>query len=406
MTTCYRMGTSRTTRKACVSMPPNRHRLAAARKAAGYSQESLAARLDVDRSTIQRWEAGETAPQPWHRPRLATALGVSRDQLAELLDQSDGAAGHDDRLTYVLRHPGGADLVAVAQLREQVHQLDVRYDRMPSTSLLAETGQCLGQVAFLRAHAPSPRVRRELCLVEADSAILMGQLVWDASQRRDHAGANTYFDQAIEAARYVRDPAAEGLALLRKSFVALYGEKDPAAGLDLTMQTAATTDGTSHVLTGLAVLHQAEAHAMLGQQRDCERALSRAEQHFSQIGRDDVALELFSPSQSGRLAGSCYLFLGLADRAQPILELTANQLQDRSKSQAIVLGNLSLAYLRQGKLDEAAAGLHQAIDIVELTWGGGGLNIVFGACRELKPWRQVSAVQDVYDRVLALMAAA
>jgi hypothetical protein len=70
-----------------------------------------------------------------------------------------------------------------------------------------------------------------------------------------------------------------------------------------------------------------------------------------------------------------------------------------------VLGNLSLAYLRQGKLDEAAGSIHRAIDIVELTWGGGGLNIVFGACRELKPWRQVPAVQDVYDRVLALMAA-
>jgi len=106
------------------------------------------------------------------------------------------------------------------------------------------------------------------------------------------------------------------------------------------------------------------------------------------------------------LAGSCYLFLGQADQAELILEATALELRDRSKSQAIVLGNLSLAYIRQGKLDEAAGRLHQAIDIVELTWGGGGLNIVFGACRELQPWRQVQAVQDVYDRVLALMAAA
>jgi hypothetical protein len=71
-----------------------------------------------------------------------------------------------------------------------------------------------------------------------------------------------------------------------------------------------------------------------------------------------------------------------------------------------VLGNLGLAYLRQRKLDEATGVLHLAIDIVELTRGGGGLNIVSGACREMKPWRQVPAVQDVYDRVLALMAAA
>ncbi|MGQ0773369.1 MAG: tetratricopeptide repeat protein [Pseudonocardiales bacterium] len=155
----------------------------------------------------------------------------------------------------------------------------------------------------------------------------------------------------------------------------------------------------------MAVLHAAEAHAMLGQRAECERALSEADRYFDRIGVTDVALDLFSPTQPGRLAGSCYLFLGKAKQAQPILEATARELNDGSKSQAIVLGNLSLAYLRQGKLDEAAAVLHQAIDVIELTWGGGGLNIVFGACCELQPWRQVAAVQDVYDRVMALMAA-
>ncbi|WP_308201327.1 hypothetical protein [Carbonactinospora thermoautotrophica] len=42
--------------------------------------------------------------------------------------------------------------------------------------------------------------------------------------------------------------------------------------------------------------------------------------------------------------------------------------------------------------------------MVELTRGGGGLNIVFRAGRELQPWRHVAAVQDMYDRLLALIA--
>lgn len=386
-------------------MSPKRHSLAAARRVAGHSQETLAGRIDVDRTTIQRWEAGESAPQPWHRPRLAEALGLSLDQLAELLDAPDVLYQPvDDRLSYAVQRPGSVDLVAVARLREQVHSLDERYDSEPSTSLLAETGMCLGQAAFLRTHAPTNRVRRELWAVEAESATLMGQLVWDASQRRDHATANVYLDQAVAAAHEVGDRAAEGLAMLRKSFIALYGEKDPAAGLTLTMQTAAITKDTSQVLTGLAVLHAAEAHAMLGQRPECEQALTDADGYFDRIGETDVALELFSPTQPGRLAGSCYLFLGKAKRAQPILEATAQELRDRSKSQAIALGNLSLAYVRQGQPDEAAAVLHQAIDVVELTWGGGGLNIVFAACLELQPWRQVPAVQDVYDRVMTLMA--
>lgn len=68
-----------------------------------------------------------------------------------------------------------------------------------------------------------------------------------------------------------------------------------------------------------------------------------------------------------------------------------------------MLGNLGLAYIRQGKMDAAVSILHQAMDVIEQTWGGGGLNIVFGACRELQPWRNVVAVQDVYDRVMSLM---
>ena len=145
---------------------------------------------------------------------------------------------------------------------------------------------------------------------------------------------------------------------------------------------------------------------MLGQRQDCEQALGRAQMHFERIDTADAAADLFSPTQHGRLAGSCYLFLNDAGRAEPILESTAQALCDRSKSQAIVLGNLALACIRQKKLDEAAAWLHSAMEVVEMTWGGGGLGIVFGACRELRPWRRLPVVQDVYDRLLALMAAA
>ncbi|RKN56421.1 transcriptional regulator, partial [Streptomyces klenkii] len=57
------------------------------------------------------------------------------------------------------------------------------------------------------------------------------------------------------------------------------------------------------------------------------------------------------------------------------------------------------------KLDEAAATMHRTIDAVELTRGGGGLNLAFAAGRELREWRQEPWVQDVNDRLLALMAA-
>jgi transcriptional regulator with XRE-family HTH domain len=387
-------------------MPQKRARLATRRRAVGFSQDQLAERLKVDRSTVARWESGESEPQPWMRPRLARALAVSVDQLGDLLSEADSAASETDtgRLDYTLTHPGRADLLTVAQLRREVQRLDEQYVLAPSSSLLADAGQALGQIRFLSANAADLRVRRELYAVEAEAATLMGQLVWDASQRRDHESARLYFDQAVAAARQVRDPAAEGLALLRKTMIALYGERDPAGGLALAEQTAETARATSPVLAGLALLHAAEAIGMLGERSACEQALANAETTFAHVDDMDSAFELYSATQFGRMAGSCYLSLADTGRAVILLADTAAALDDGSKSQGVVLGNLALALIRQGDLDQAAGRLHQAMDVVERNRGGGALNIIFGAGRELKPWRSAPVVQDVHDRMLTLMA--
>lgn len=66
-----------------------RHRLAQRRKSLGLTQEALAGLLAVERSTVVRWERGETEPSPWARPKLAKALQVPPDVLEELLVTGD-----------------------------------------------------------------------------------------------------------------------------------------------------------------------------------------------------------------------------------------------------------------------------------------------------------------------------
>jgi hypothetical protein len=109
------------------------------------------------------------------------------------------------------------------------------------------------------------------------------------------------------------------------------------------------------------------------------------------------------PAKDG---ASYYIHLFLEDtrRAQALLEAAATAHRDHSKPQAIVLGNLALALIRQGDLDEAAGRLHQAIDVIEVNRSGGGLNIVFTAAREMRPWLSLPTVQEVSDRLLTLMA--
>ena len=50
--------------------------------------------------------------------------------------------------------------------------------------------------------------------------------------------------------------------------------------------------------------------------------------------------------------------------------------------------------------------LAEAINIVEVNRGGGGLTIIFGAARELRPWQDLPALRDTYDRLLTLMTTA
>jgi hypothetical protein len=163
------------------------------------------------------------------------------------------------RLDYVMQHPHSVDMTAASCLREQAQSLAKQYDLAASTSLLPAAGEYSGQVIFLRRQATDGPVLRELQVTEAQLATLMGQLVWDASQRRDHATAVGYYDQAIAAANHAGETTAEAYARLRKSYVALYGEQEPQVGLRLAQQAATLADTAgSHALHGLALLHVGE----------------------------------------------------------------------------------------------------------------------------------------------------
>lgn len=231
----------------------------------------------------------------------------------------------------------------------------------------------------------------------------MGQLVWDASQRRDHAASAAYFDQAIIAAQETRNFVTEGNALLPQSFLALYGTRHPTKGLALTSRAAQVSYGESHVIAGLAHLHHAEAHAILGQDRDCSKALSLAERHFSAADQSDPADILSAPSQFARLEGCCWLFLNKPEKALAALQNARKFSQVQRKSTAVILGNLALASILRRDLEAATSYLSQSIDVIELNRSGGGLELAFTAARALRPWCAKPAVQDVKDRLLTLM---
>lgn len=62
-----------------------RHRLREVRQAAGKNQTEVAAAVGVDRTTLGKWERGESTPAPRQRQALALALGITLSELHAML---------------------------------------------------------------------------------------------------------------------------------------------------------------------------------------------------------------------------------------------------------------------------------------------------------------------------------
>jgi transcriptional regulator with XRE-family HTH domain len=376
----------------------------------GVSYRALASRVYQSKSALHDYAGGKRIPAKNVIVRIDSALAAGGELVALAAESfrpgaSHEAAGEEERLRYVLSQPSRMDLTTVAYLREQIASLDARYDRVPSATLLAGAGQRHGQIAFLAAQAGAGRLQRDLRVAVAASATLVGQLIWDASMRRDHGAAMKYFGEAFKAAEQCGDRLAAARAQLRSGYVALYGLKAPHAGQELAGNAARLSDGVSDRLAGLALLHVAEGYAMRLDRRECEAALGAAEQLLARSDDGDEAAELVAPTDLARMAGSCYLFLGEAPRAVGYLCDTLDRVGERTKATAVTAANLSMAYSATGRVDDAVASLHHAVDIIDATRGGGGLTVAFAAARRLNPWRSEPAVDQVHERLLSLVAA-
>ena len=113
-------------------MAPRRQDLSQRRKAVGLTQESLAQRLGVERSTVVRWEAGDTEPLPSIRPNLAHALHLSVDELAELLTEPENADA--------TRAPSAGTEVTIPMLLPEV-QSEVRPGRVELEDLIPQVAE-------------------------------------------------------------------------------------------------------------------------------------------------------------------------------------------------------------------------------------------------------------------------
>jgi transcriptional regulator with XRE-family HTH domain len=355
-----------------VAMPMKRVSFAARRKAVGFSQDQLAERLKVDRSTVARWESGETEPQPWVRPRLAKVLQVSLERLEDLLIEASKVAAEtdmerlDSRLSYsafqlvpvgtgALNDPDAAAMQAFRSADLQVggghlYASVVKYLHTDVAPRLFGTDHSADNGAVFTAAG---------ALTE-----MAGWMGHDAG--RDDA-AEQHFGRALALVRVGGDQQLSAHVLGSMSHLASHlGKPDEAIQLARQGQAALPA---GHGNPGLeARLLALEARGVAGQtSKDsaaCTQLLTRAEQALACVpdGASSPWVSRFDEGSLASEAARCMRQLGDLSEAQRQAERIIT-LRPSHRTRSRAFGQLALAavLVAKGKPDEACGIAHDVL---------------------------------------------
>jgi transcriptional regulator with XRE-family HTH domain len=387
--------------------------LVRARKAAGFTQEELAYRLSVDRSTIGRWESGETEPLPWLRPKLAGLLGVTRERLGELL------AVDTETGPYTGEVGEGLDLdeqrhltVALADARRYVDHSVVTYfcrqldicekndgaygptETLPVVlGVLGAIGQCAREVRL--------DVLPQLLSVGARGAEFAGWLYRDT---HNPERAALWYSRATEWAQEAGDTAAQGYILLRKSQMA-YEERDARRVLTLAQAAQYGPWRLPSYVRAEVTQQEARGLAMVGESMSTiEQKLDDARLLLAGATPDDPDSHLGNSCNEGTLAlrnASCYIEAGKPHQAailyKQVLSTDLLSRRDRGYFLARLTSSLALA----GEPDDAATAGLEAVQLATATTSQRTKRELMRSLVTLKPWHNRPGPRALHEAVVA-----
>lgn len=392
-------------------MPAKRPWLSAARKAAGHTQESLAEALGVDRSTVVRWEAGETAPQPWVRPKLATALQVSRSELMAALDGSKSVGTEAENTVGDLalgptatwgRRPRTSTIDEEEQLlvhlREQWHLL-VKTDNLfgPRYAL----GGVRLQLQLLEELLESAQAsaRNEFVRLAAQYAESAAWLYEDSG---DLAAAKAYNSRAMEWAHEVGDGQLLAWTLFRRSQQATY-RADAARVIGLSQ--AARRNDAALTPSMRAAIAQQEAHgyALDGDEEMTQRLLDESHRWATTdtIGDAHEGHGSFCTASYIEVQrAACWLRLDNPQRAVELYDSALPTLPSvYRRDRGVALSRCAMAHLAVGQPEQAAS---VASDALQIALGVGSqrtIHQVQAVGRRLTPHRDLAPVGLFLDEL-------
>lgn len=428
-------------------MGARRSRLAERRKALGHSQESLAEQLGTDRTTVGRWERGETAPYPMLRGRLCRVLQVSPTELNDLLTANEPSASAGDHAPAIPSRVE-ADGVADPELtgaRNDMNRRDLlrllsvagALVAVPATAEAAgqsptaeaPRGDDLRQYADLNAHlwqvfslsqtkrlvsdlvhdqlnvlvAQLDRTRslaahRELCVLICELFQLAGEIFFDSDRYTDAAHCYTL---AASAGQEARSHDRWACALTRQAFVNMYDRQYANAAAMLRAASRIAQQGDSQLATRhwIAAVH-AQALARLGERDACERALDAASGILDLSGPVSPGGWLrFDGTRLDEERGASHLILGHADRAEAALTTAMNNAASLRRRGSLLTDLASLG-IHERDPDRVIQYADAALGITEQTRSSGYVGRKLQTFQaQLTPMRSDRRIADLDNRI-------
>ncbi|MEV6236740.1 helix-turn-helix domain-containing protein [Lentzea sp. NPDC051838] len=342
-------------------------------KRTGYTIDSLAAVLGVDRSTVSRWRRGQT-PQAAQRLKLAEALQLSLPELDELLDQTAPAAlsiiwparsaaegdllGRLDQTRLLVDQTLSKGLGSMKRLElieERVGDRIDSYTHTPPAEVLDELMPDLLEVQQLADERQPARVQERLSTATA----VLGLLSADALMKLGEIDRARYW---YGTARLAADDTTNGLlqAQVRAQEAMLpyyYGRLQRTISLAQEAQALAGSAVCS--ANALAAAAEGRALARLGDAEGAERAMTTAQRLVDRLDEPstDAAFEFNDKRLLLYLSGTL-TYLGEFDRAHHVQQ----QALERYRSDPTLVIDPALIRLDQavgeaidGDIDDACA---------------------------------------------------
>jgi len=418
---------------------PN-ERLRYQRRLRGWTLDEVAERLHrlsmagpelgVDAHMVGRWERGVRRPAPRYVALLCQVFELPADELGLVEEAGDAVQPTDkeddvrrrqflqylsvvtgatmldwERLAATLRGQlGSSDRVLVDDLEAITRSYARQVEQVAPSSLLPALRSHLAVLSGSLHGGQPADVRRRVLSMSGETALLAGRLSWLLDNRGE---ARRCWTLAADLGREAGDDTLIASTLgMQRVFHStipnrgLYGSTDRALAV-LNAAEARLSPSSSPYVRMMVLLSRAEDHAAAGDADASQRDLEAAESALAGAALPDDGL--YAQWDAARIAGyrgSCALALERPEEASTVLEDALASTADTLIGQrCAVVTDLAAAYAMQREVEHSAALLAQTVDTAERAGLSELLQRVQGARRHLSQWPDVTAVQQLDERL-------